>query len=192
MGSLSRSHRHFLPVSGNRHALVRTVVHVDQGKSLGHVLPHQRQQEPPGSKAGNSPSPILCGPRRTRPVGKAWDTGRGPGFAELSAISADPLDLPPCSAIPGSAVCPPPPPGSAAPQPPSGYLELLLSPMVEQHELLVLLAAHDGLPGRGTLPPLKRQKQRKLGTEIALQGTSERNRRLFYYNRLCQYRRQQS
>lgn len=49
-----------------------------------------------------------------------------------------------------------------------GYLELLLSSVVKQHQLLVLLTADERLPGRCTLPSLQRQRQRQLGLTQSL------------------------
>lgn len=65
---------------------------------------------------------------------------------------------------------------------PHGYLELLLSSVVKQHQLLVLLVADVWLPGWGTLPSLQRQRQ-STGLRQPRAGTSETTG--LFYSGLC-------
>lgn len=66
---------------------------------------------------------------------------------------------------------------------PHGYLELLLSSVVKQHQLLVLLIADAWLPGWGTLPSLQRQRQSTGAQTASMQGHQRATG--IFYSGLC-------
>lgn len=132
---------------------------------LGSVLPHQETQKKPVSKL----------PLPASPEGCRWDSGQGPCGPGEAGAAASP---PPC--IQQSS---PPPklPGAlgwgkgvnAENLLSTGYLELLLSSVIIQHQLFLLLAADHWLPGWRSLSPLKRRGQSRMDDSLLPRAVQE-------------------
>lgn len=104
--SSDRSRHHFLPVSGNKHALLRMASQESGSCRLRKVWVTSCttpappcHQDPPGSmtalESPERPFLTLCGRHKTLPTGETWDAGCSSSSVSSSALPSPTLTVPP-------------------------------------------------------------------------------------------------